>query len=423
MKTNCRSIHAGCLMAAFSASLLACIPNHAIAENARQADAGKVDEESNASEDRKTRYDVPQGDVAALANCIARLARFRPQEPEDQVEHLRRFRPALQEAAQRIVKLEKDHNSEAYQTARYILLQNRVHWIARAVPAEQRQVVADVNEYLKEQIELGNTQVASNLAETTARMLQRIGQWGKAVKLYESFASRYAGSSDAEIASWGDSMRGEAERLRALNADAPKPAAGEIDPRGKMSPIDLSRAANWGTSDWNRGLFEGNGLAELPKGEQSFAGVTFTVGEKVLQLGGPFAEAAPKEIGAISVGRKLRRLYLLQGSHGTGNDGPEGAALAAYKIRYADGSEESLPVELGKDVRHWYNRDQGRPASRGRVVWTGSNTRSSQQGMTLRLYLGVWNNPHPEKPVATIAFTKADEPLYAPFCLAITAEE
>jgi hypothetical protein len=423
VKTNCRSIHAGCLMAAISASLLACLPNQAIAENAGQVDAGKVDEEPNASEDRKTRYDVPQGDVAALANCIERLAEFRPEKSEDQVEHLRRFRPALQEAAQRIVKLEKDRNSETYQAARYILLQNRVHWIARAVPAEQRRVVADVNEYVKEQLMLGNTRAATILGETTARTLQRIGQWDDAVDLYVSYASRYAGSSDAEIASWGGSMRREADRLRDLNADAPKPAAGEIAPRGKMTPIDLSRAANWGTSDWNRGVFEGNGLAELPTGEQSFAGVTFTVGEKSLQLGGPYAEAAPKEIGGISVGRKLHRLYLLQGAHGAGEDGPEGAALAAYKIRYADGSQESLPVELGKDVRHWYNRDQGRPASRGRVVWTGSNTRSSQQGLTLRLYLGVWNNPHPEKPVATIAFTKADESLYAPFCLAITAEE
>jgi hypothetical protein len=97
--------------------------------------------------------------------------------------------------------------------------------------------------------------------------------------------------------------------------------------------------------------------------------------------------------------------------------------LATYRIRYADGTQELLPVELGKDLRDWYDFDQGKPASRGRVVWTGSNTSSVRARTTLRLYLGVWDNPHPEKPVATIDFTKADEPLFAPFCVAMTAEE
>ncbi len=401
----------------------------AAAENGKLAVARQDDDELNSllralllrSEDRKRRYDVPQGDVAALVNCIARMAQFRPVDPEDQVEHQRRFRPALEEAAQRIVKLEKDHDCEAYQAARFILLQNRVYWMARAVPAERRRVVADVNAYLKEQLMQGNPRMGTNLAETTARKLQRIGEWDEAIRLYESFASRYAGNSDAEIAGWGNSMRDEAQRLRVLNANAPKLAAPEIAPQGKLSFIDLSRTANWGTSDWKRGSFEGNGLAELPKGEQSLGGVRFAIGEKWLQLGGPFH--SPMKIEGIPVGRKLHRLYLLQGTQGRA-DRPDGATLATYKIRYTDGSEGSWPVELGKDVRSWYDFDQGRPVSRGRVIWTGSNTSSSQKGATLRLYLGVWENPHPEKPVATIAFTKAaNEPLYAPFCLAITAEE
>ncbi|MGO9112896.1 MAG: hypothetical protein ACLP9L_26990 [Thermoguttaceae bacterium] len=431
MKTNRDFFRVSWLLVAVCSSpLLVCRANPATAGDAKLAAAGQDDDELNAllramlerSEDRKTRYNVPQGDVAALVKSIERMAQFRPDDPADLVEHQRRFRPALQEAAERIVKLEVDHDSEAYQAARFILLQNRVYWLAQAVPAEQRRAVADVNEYVKEQLKRGNnTRMATTLAETAARTLQRIGRWDEAIALYDTCASRYANNSDTEIADWGDSMRGEAERLRAINTNAPKPAALEIAPRGKMSPIDLSRAANWGTSDWTRGSFHGNGLAELPKGEQSLAGVTFAIGEKMLQLGGPFD--APAKIEGISVGRKLRRLYLLQGSQGTGAVRPDGVALATYRIRYADGTQEPLPVELGKDVRDWYDFDQGKPVSRGRVVWTGSNTSASRRGTTLRLYLGVWNNPHPEKPVATIDFTKADEPLYAPFCLAMTAEE
>jgi tetratricopeptide (TPR) repeat protein len=402
------------------------------ADDANPAAAGQEDDdELNAllramlqrSDDRKARYNVPQGDVAALVKSIERMAQYRPVEPEDLVEYQRRFRPALEEAAQRIVKLEKDHDSEAYQAARFILLQNRVYWLAQIGPAEQRRAVEDVNEYLKEQLKRGNTRMATSLAETAACTLQRIGQWDEAIAFYESYASQYTKNSDSEVAGWGDSMRGEAERLRAMNANAPKPAAVEIAPRGKMFSVDLSRAANWGISDWPRGSFEGNGLAELGKGEQSLAGVTFAIGEKMLQLGGPFN--APAKIEGVSVGRKLRRLYLLQAVQGasTGAVRPDGVTLATYKIHYADGTQESLPVELGKDVRNWFDFDQGKPVSRGRVVWTGSNTRSSRRGVTLRLYLGVWNNPHPEKPVATIDFIKADEPLYAPFCLAMTAEE
>jgi len=417
------------LLAVCSSPLLVCHANAATADDSKPAAAGQDDDELNASlravlqrgEDRKTRYNVPHGDVAALVKSIERMAQFRPDDPADLVEHQRRFRPALQEAAERIVKLEVDHDSEAYQAARFILLQNRVYWLAQAVPAEQRRAIADVNEYLKEQLKRGNTRMATTLAETAARTLQRIGRWDEAVALFDAYASRYANNNDPEIAGWGDSMRGEAERLRAMNTNAPKSAALEIAPRGKMSPIDLSRAANWGTSDWAGGSFHGNGLAELPKGEQSLAGVTFAISEQMLQLGGPLD--APAKIEGISVGRKLRRLYLLQGSQGTGAARPDGVALATYKIRYADGTQESLPVELGKDVRDWYDFDQGKPVSRGRVVWTGSNTSSSRRGTTLRLYLGVWNNPHPEKPVATIDFTKGDEPLYAPFCLAMTAEE
>ena len=141
-----------------------------------------------------------------------------------------------------------------------------------------------------------------------------------------------------------------------------------------------------------------------------------------MQLGGTFQ--APQKIADITVGRKLRRQYFLQGAQGAaGRSRPEGSLLATYKIRYADGSEESMPVELGKDVRNWYDSDQGLPVTRGRVIWTGSNTATSRRNITLRLYLGTWHNPHTEKSVATIDFTKPEDRIYAPFCLAITAEE
>jgi hypothetical protein len=429
---NRKRFHAGWLVAALLAVPVACPPQPAAAQYDKPAAEGQDDDELNAllrallqqSEDRKVRYNVPQGDVAALTEFISRLAQFRPQEPADQVEHQRRFRLAMQEAAERIIKQEKDRDSEAYQAARFILLQNRIYWLAQAVPAEQRRAVADVKDYLKERLKRGDTRAATSLAETAARMLQRIGQWDEAIALYKSYAAQCSNDSNADVSSWGDAMRGEADRLRTMNSTAPKPAASDVSPQGKLTPIDLSRLTNWSTSDWKRGAFEGNGLAELPKGQQTLGGVSFAIEERWLQLGGPFR--SPQKIEGITVGRKLRRLYLLQGAQGSSPSGTiraDGALLATYKIRYADGSEESVPVELGKDVRNWFDFDQGMPVTRGRVVWTGSNTRASQRNVTLRLYLGAWNNPHPEKPVATIDFTKPEDRLYAPFCVALTAEE
>jgi hypothetical protein len=370
-------------------------------------------------DDRKTRYAVPQGDVAVLKKWVERLVKFRPVEAADVIEHERRFRPALNEAAERIVRLEKDHDSEAYQAARYILLGNRVYWLARALPAEQRRVIADVKEYLKEQIKAGNTNAAISLGETSTRTLQRMGQGNEAIALYESFGAQYSRNSDSDVAEFGRTMRAASAHLRELNATAPKPHAPEVAPRGKLTTIDLSSKAN-------RPILTDayNGLAELPKGEQSFAGVIFAIGDRMLQLEGPFHGLT--KISGIAVGRKLRRLYLLQGTlvpERNGVDHPEGETAAVYKIHYADGSEDSLPVEYGKDVRGWYDLDEGKPVSRGRVVWTGTNAASRRENVTLRLYLGIWENPHPERPVATIDFTKPDEPRLAPLCVAITAEE
>ena len=41
----------------------------------------------------------------------------------------------------------------------------------------------------------------------------------------------------------------------------------------------------------------------------------------------------------------------------------------------------------------------------------------------LRLYLGVWENPHQDKKIATLDYVSANDPIRSPFCVAITVEE
>ena len=57
-------------------------------------------------------------------------------------------------------------------------------------------------------------------------------------------------------------------------------------------------------------------------------------------------------------------------------------------------------------VRDWWDFDEGKPVTRGRVVWTGGNLAADKYGVTTRLYLGVWKNPHPDKTVTKKRFRK-----------------
>lgn len=370
------------------------------------------------------RYVVPQGDVPALVKYVERLVQYRPAKPAEDVEHRSKFRPALEEAAERIMKLEKDRGSDTYEAARYIVLANRVYWFARAVPLEQRRIIADVKDYLEEKLKQGNAAEAAALAAAAAKAIQKTGQWDLAAQTYESFSARTKKSDDEQVSRWADAMRASAEQLRERSRHAPKPSPIEIAPKGKLTPIDLSKKANWRNTDWSGKSYTGYGLDELPKGEQVLCGVTFRITERMLQLGCDRLPDAPAKIEGVAVGRKLRRLYFL---HATGwalpGEVPEGTPIAKYTVHYVDGSKASIPVDFGRDVRDWFAFDEGMPVTRGRVVWTGSNSACERVNTTLRLFLGVWENPHPEKKVARLDFVKTEDTKCDPMCLAVTAEE
>ena len=143
-----------------------------------------------------------------------------------------------------------------------------------------------------------------------------------------------------------------------------------------------------------------------------------------VQLGCADMSDAPSQIEGIPLGKKLRRLYFLQATqYGISGTVAEGTPIAAYKVYYEDGSEASIPVAFGYDVRDGWDHDQGMPVTRGRAVWTGSNPNAEKVGRTLRLYLGVWENPHPDRTVTSLDFVKTEDRTCGPICLAITAED
>jgi hypothetical protein len=109
--------------------------------------------------------------------------------------------------------------------------------------------------------------------------------------------------------------------------------------------------------------------------------------------------------------------------YGHPNSVQDGTPIGQYKMHYEDGSTATKPLVFGQDVRDWWIFDQGKPVTRGRVVWTGANPASDLKGLSIRLYLGVWDNPHPDKPVPHLDFIGIKDGPCAPFCMAITAEE
>ncbi len=189
-------------------------------------------------------------------------------------------------------------------------------------------------------------------------------------------------------------------------------------PFGNLVPIDLSRHYN---SD-KAGTGDGNQL-ELAAGIRLLAGVEFQIGSRMIQLQGPSVPTMPPSVQGIPVHRRVVRLYFLHATqnamknHGVG----EGDLIAEYRVRYADGERETIPVVVGQDVRDWWNKDH-EPVSRGQIAWVGSNERVLKSDCYVRLYLSTWKNPHPEKSVESIDYVSMKTNA-VPFCVAMTAEE
>jgi hypothetical protein len=166
-----------------------------------------------------------------------------------------------------------------------------------------------------------------------------------------------------------------------------------------------------------------NDMRQVPRGEQKFGGVKFTIGPGSMQLGSGLLPTAPERIEDIPVGRHVARMYVV---HGTQYGGPafgvaDGTTIGYYRVVYDDQTEEAIAIAAGEDVGAWF-ADDSRPLTRGAKVWEGKNLSAEWGNTTVRLYASGWTNPHPEKKIARIDYLAAGTQA-APFCLAITIEE
>ncbi len=195
-----------------------------------------------------------------------------------------------------------------------------------------------------------------------------------------------------------------------------------FQPVGKLAFLDFQAKAN---QAMNLATFDTpyNDMAQVPRGEQTFGGVKFTIGPGSLQLGSGLLPAAPEKIEGIPVGRHVARMYVVQGTQfgGPTHNVADGTTIGWYRVVYEDQTEQSIAVVAGEDVGHWF-ADDSEPPTRGAKVWEGKNRLAEWLNTSVRLFAGGWTNPHPEKKVSRIDYLAAGTQA-APFCLAITLEE
>jgi RNA polymerase sigma factor (sigma-70 family) len=203
-------------------------------------------------------------------------------------------------------------------------------------------------------------------------------------------------------------------------------------PSGKFTSVDLKPYANQKLEDDFGNGGNGNNFAGLAQGGKTLAGVNFTIGEGAIRLGSKVLKKdrqKPNKVEGIKVGKKCVKLHILHASEfaGTGNKDAayfieDGVQIGEYKVHYGDGSTETIPVVNGEDARDWWFGDDAKDVTRGKVAWKGDNEKAKEYGMRIRLYLTIWENPHPGKAIASIDFVKIGDSTAAPFCVAITLE-
>ena len=101
-----------------------------------------------------------------------------------------------------------------------------------------------------------------------------------------------------------------------------------------------------GSSD----TWQGNNLASVPAGGETFGGIVFNIEPGIVHLGSTIVDRHPEKVAGISVGSKCLKLHILHatcfggGPNKPGNQlhVPDGTLIGQYVIHYSDGSSEDV---------------------------------------------------------------------------------
>jgi len=226
-----------------------------------------------------------------------------------------------------------------------------------------------------------------------------------------------------------------------------------LEPRGSTLPLDLS---TWSNRKLEEPANEKGSLARklrnnfegLPKGQTSFLGIPFLIGDSCVSTRNA---SDIDEAKSLELNRTVNGLFFLHATE-FGYNVPDGTPIGAYELTYDDEESIRIPLIIGDNIRDWWDYPHNRVASRATsnayVAWRSANEYSrnwdesgERDGASLRLYVYAWTNPKPTKKLRNITLhayevlTRSNEtvrfprqiirkssPTPLPFCLAVTAD-
>ncbi|MFV1964210.1 MAG: TlpA family protein disulfide reductase [Pirellulaceae bacterium] len=178
------------------------------------ADDEKKNTQPKPASETVDRYAVPEGDVRELLKFLDELGRFRPKSREEYVEFRKKGSIAMRQAAEKILSLETDTSSAAYQKARQQILQLEVQSLAEATPEQSKNVLDQVKTYLADKKDLSRNELS--IAFMTASTLEQSGSKDLAFDAYNAFGEIFSKSKEKDLAGYGAKMLGSARRMNLL---------------------------------------------------------------------------------------------------------------------------------------------------------------------------------------------------------------
>lgn len=104
-------------------------------------------------------------------------------------------------------------------------------------------------------------------------------------------------------------------------------------------------------------------------------------------------------------------------------------------VHYADGTDESIPLQYGVDLADWWTYPESRASAS--VAWRGRNEDAAHwdrltnfraivgRPLGIQLFLKTWVNPTPDVAITGLDFTyyhASNAPPEAPFLVAVTGD-